>query len=753
MASSSPADGVWRCAACHKVKDLKGPHLNGKTSVRSDCWPCAKKTTFVLDVAATATGLKDGAPVEGRPKPPISTPAESTLAAAAPANSDAKAPAASPFKSAFASAAAPANSDAKAPAASPFKSAFVAATDAGAAAITSPSKDPERGTDSANGGHGVWRCAACHKVKDLKGPHLNGKTSVRSDCWPCAKKTTFVLERNDPTDGASQAGTTCAVVQVDVSRRSEADLCKKASVFVSPVVPPDGEEVKHLLPVEKVEPVLFVSPVPAVAVSTPAPSALASSSPADGVWRCAACHKVKDLKGPHLNGKTSVRSDCWPCAKKTTFVLDVAATATGLKDGAPVEGRPKPPISTPAESTLAAAAPANSDAKTPAASPFKSAFVSAVADMSQNGVLESRRTGSLRDSTTLEASVPSVKSADVSNGKAVAGGGYVKDSVELVSYLPGEFFTGGGDSKKCVTKPSSGESAELPASPARGASEPGAARGCSKPFDAGFDGIDAASVKKNGGKVGLADAASTMQSSSAAATVTSTNGLNFTEGLVSVFADGGGSKGGISPFSLDALPAQRSNIVTFPPPAAAQPIFNRGGAKDENVACVFDAAAAKKKDAVSKAPGAAAAEEGGSSFVFDGKSPAAANVVRNDVGFAKGVAGNSAAGTRSTSNAATGAGQVSLRDSADSLLPVALAPRFSLEEVQELVSSALSEQRDLMRSEWEAFRKELLFDVRQAVSEASTRSVFAERADFEELAAEMNESLVRRHLAKAFRKL
>ncbi|KAL7699664.1 hypothetical protein NQL31_007337 [Lotmaria passim] len=170
---AADSQGVWRCAACHKVKDLKGPHLNGKTSVRSDCWPCAKKTTFVLDVAATATGLKDGAPVEGRPKPPISTPAESTLAAAAPANSDAKAPAASPFKSAFASAAAPANSDAKAPAASPFKSAFASA----AAPANSDAKAP-----AASPFKSAFASAAAPANSDAKAPAASPFKSAFRSC-------------------------------------------------------------------------------------------------------------------------------------------------------------------------------------------------------------------------------------------------------------------------------------------------------------------------------------------------------------------------------------------------------------------------------------------------------------------------------------------------------------------------------------------------------------------------------------------
>lgn len=59
-ASAAPATEalLWMCEHCHKVKDLKGDHLKGKATVRSDCWPCAKKRTFVLATPSAMAALR-----------------------------------------------------------------------------------------------------------------------------------------------------------------------------------------------------------------------------------------------------------------------------------------------------------------------------------------------------------------------------------------------------------------------------------------------------------------------------------------------------------------------------------------------------------------------------------------------------------------------------------------------------------------------------------------------------------------------
>ncbi|SYZ67519.1 hypothetical_protein [Leishmania braziliensis MHOM/BR/75/M2904] len=304
---------------------------------------------------------------------------------------DAAKPAATPFKSAFGSVPAP---DAAKPAATPYKSGFDGISDAsfanhptsvslgggfggvGDSASTATSLAPctengmpmvsqrssNKGSLSAAlpkgeggeatqrvcvGPEGVWRCCVCHKVKDLKGPHLNGKASVRSDCWPCAKKTTFVHESSGdgPLEGAGRPAGRVAVA-ADVERLS---VCgeHRTTVFKAPVVPSEAEEPSCMLPVTKA----------GKGQGSAAEGAGLAALSGNVLWRCAVCHKVKDLKGPHLSGKTSVRSDCWPCAKKTTFLRDTCAIAGS---GAAAELVSSAPKTAP---TAEGATPATSDAK------------------------------------------------------------------------------------------------------------------------------------------------------------------------------------------------------------------------------------------------------------------------------------------------------------------------------------------------------------------------------------------------------
>ena len=138
-------------------------------------------------------------------------------------------------------------------------------------------------------------------------------------------------------------------------------------------------------------PPFFVGVPPAAPLTTsaavlPAPVA---STPTVGPrygWKCDMCKKLKSLSGSHLEGKTEVRSECWPCAKKTLFRR--VELAEGEDAGAPAQGStqtnsaaaaaaavtpPKERTVKPAEATKSEiVGPKPGDA--PKDGPFKSAF-------------------------------------------------------------------------------------------------------------------------------------------------------------------------------------------------------------------------------------------------------------------------------------------------------------------------------------------------------------------------------------------
>ena len=245
--------GEWRCKTCHKPKDLRGPHLAGKQLVRSDCWPCGIKREFELVVLSAETKLVQ-------------------------------------------------------PAVSPIGDRGMVGRDQTAVSVTTsrPATFPggcSTGT-AASTAQGVvtecaeWTCKTCGKPKDLRGPHLNGKSEIRSDCWPCGIKRVFV-------------------------RSSAAGFGVKGSESIA-AKPATAAESRSVV-------------VPPTHLATPAPLAQGSIY-AQGVvsecaeWTCKTCGKPKDLRGPHLNGKSEIRSDCWPCGIKRVFVRSSAA-GFGAKAG------------------------------------------------------------------------------------------------------------------------------------------------------------------------------------------------------------------------------------------------------------------------------------------------------------------------------------------------------------------------------------------------------------------------------------
>ncbi|RHW67693.1 Nucleoporin [Trypanosoma brucei equiperdum] len=496
---SADCSSVWKCSTCGKVKPLSGDHLRGKTEVRSDCWPCGCKRTFVLSpvdgeygcsalpkedasktiskasenvkeqattgaqipVQPAATPFKSvfgtqssgdakppaatpfksvfGTQSSGDAKPPAATPFKSVFGtqssgdakppAATPFKSvfgtqssgDAKPPAATPFKSVFGTqssgdakppAATPfksvfgtqSNGDAKPPAATPFKSVFgtQSSGDAKPPAATPFKSDSINGffikqtragimseiahsavgdvpidsfkADSHNGGKDAWVCTRCGKVKDLRGDHLRGKMEVRSDCWPCGKKATFKLQSRLSDDDSNNNVPAASTVD-DTHQPKGVGNATIVGGFRAPVVPSTGDEHQ------------FLFPAPVLQCSTPSLSADCSS-----VWKCSTCGKVKPLSGDHLRGKTEVRSDCWPCGCKRTFVLSpvdgeygcsalpkedasktISKASENVKEQATTGAQiPVQPAATPFKSVFGTQS--SGDAKPPAATPFKSVF-------------------------------------------------------------------------------------------------------------------------------------------------------------------------------------------------------------------------------------------------------------------------------------------------------------------------------------------------------------------------------------------
>ena len=381
---SESQEKVWRCTTCRKIKPLSGSHLNGKTEVRSDCWPCAKKRTFKLEEATVD-------PSEALGSQNISEPAKAFVAAKTekPLVNPFAVQAASPSVFASPPNATPANPfQSPAPAgakSNPFATPSIASSSAQAPAMKNPfsfgqgpaaaklfepsSKLPQSAGPSPSNQQPekpaapspnvsasqpvVWRCVVCKKVKALEGPHLEGKDSVRSDCWPCAKKREF------RRDGAPSTGSTPPVSPDKPTLKGTATL--KEGLHSAP-------NSKGGVPIS-----------PTLSFSPPKPASQPQPTTGD-VWRCVVCNKAKPLEGSHLEGKDTVRSDCWPCAKKREFKRFKSGEAPQLETK-PAQHSKMPSFSLPAAS---APSPASFNLSSAAASqksgaPSAFAFPSAVA--------------------------------------------------------------------------------------------------------------------------------------------------------------------------------------------------------------------------------------------------------------------------------------------------------------------------------------------------------------------------------------
>ncbi|ORC87535.1 uncharacterized protein TM35_000211410 [Trypanosoma theileri] len=295
---------VWTCTVCGKRKDLSGDHLKGKDTVRSDCWPCAKKSTFVRGTSKTGGSAAQvvTAPFLFNPATKTSPEKTTTTTTAAPA---ANTTGMNPF--AFAAAA-----FAKTPFAgivNTQKNTTESSSQLSTAAATTTTTTTTAGQGTANAvprsstlsssgntspiimqsftgpnnkthqtppftftastnavipsiytdpsvvgsGKPVWICTVCGKRKDLSGDHLKGKDTVRSDCWPCAKKRTFIfctpdslspgglstlLPRSRSSASATGAGgATTTTTTGNESQREASPSATVASLSVSPTQP------------------------------------------------------------------------------------------------------------------------------------------------------------------------------------------------------------------------------------------------------------------------------------------------------------------------------------------------------------------------------------------------------------------------------------------------------------------------------------------------------------------------------------
>ncbi|KAH9598644.1 hypothetical protein LSM04_007598 [Trypanosoma melophagium] len=319
---------VWTCTICGKRKELSGDHLKGKNTVRSDCWPCAKKSTFVRGTSkaanstttpvVTAPFLFNSATKTASEKTTTTTkPAANTTTTNTTTNATANAPGLNPFAAAAAafaktSFARTVNTQKNSTGSSSLFSttpttgqgtlnATTRSNTLSSSGNTSPivmqsftgsnSKThqtppftfttspnaviPSMYTDPSAVGSSkpVWTCTVCGKRKELSGDHLKGKNTVRSDCWPCAKKRTFIfctpesfstgglstmLPRSRSSASAAAGGATTTTITGKESQREVSPTATVTSLGVSPMQPITGHWQDPVVPENDVATNLFL---------------------------------------------------------------------------------------------------------------------------------------------------------------------------------------------------------------------------------------------------------------------------------------------------------------------------------------------------------------------------------------------------------------------------------------------------------------------------------------------------------------
>ncbi|KPA86902.1 hypothetical protein ABB37_00940 [Leptomonas pyrrhocoris] len=373
---------VWRCEQCQKMKDLNGPHLNGRSSVRSDCWPCAKKTTFVRcgadgTTAAATTATPTSTPgVTALPVSIAVTPSDEAQAAAFQNIYAAATAAAATAQTAANTATTTAKSSLVFPlhtthhngnpishqssssnavathfgtSRTPLNPFFTPAVSAAsikkfqvsyANVMTAKHEDPTHAPAATTAALGAGKSATASASAALS-PQSSSPCVMESSAGTSPPFTFRPNANYIPAASSGSVWSTATLLPGSTAAATTTSASRALSPSMS-LMPVDAAAAPNVFAKHaEVMPSSAITDAgsgaaPTVARATTHGAAAAASSSAS-LWVCDHCHKAKDLKGDHLRGKATVRSDCWPCGKKRTFVLRapsaMAATTGPLKLG------------------------------------------------------------------------------------------------------------------------------------------------------------------------------------------------------------------------------------------------------------------------------------------------------------------------------------------------------------------------------------------------------------------------------------
>jgi len=332
MSSSSSDPPAWRCTTCGKPKDLAGPHLTVKKEVRSDCWPCARKrifrfclheewhnTTMQDATVPTTEAIHQGAPAPG-PATALNKTAVSPFSAPTTA-----ATTSNPFSAKTAPSSAAASSNPLSLATT--SSLLSAANNASGTAMPNPffaflakaapsatAGVPSTAQPSATGSHSTKAPPpeSSGTQPNPFGTHnpfaqAAAATGSHSTKAPPPASTDRLTTRSPPPTGPLTRPTPLPSTQSPQTVTSQPTAAAGKSAQPNPF-----SNITSTPP---------LNPLPAPSTRRVGSPHLGSTAAAgDDQWLCASCSKQKELNGPHLKGKNTVRSDCWPCGRKRIFI-------------------------------------------------------------------------------------------------------------------------------------------------------------------------------------------------------------------------------------------------------------------------------------------------------------------------------------------------------------------------------------------------------------------------------------------------